>query len=191
MNFMEQRIVADGVVKNGQVLKVDSFLNHQLDVDLLEQAAKQWAADFAQKPVTKILTIEASGIGLAVMLGREMGLPVVFAKKSQSVNIDGVVYATRIQSFTHNTEYDVIVAKRYLGPDDHVLIVDDFLANGCAMDGLIEICEAAGATVEGIGIAIEKGFMGGGDKLRERGYTVDSLAIIDAMDESTGAITFR
>lgn len=191
MELLKQRIVSDGVVKNGQVLKVDSFLNHQIDVELLEQMARQWKADFADAPVNKILTIEASGIGLAVMLGCEMGLPVVFAKKSSSINIDGVVYATRIQSFTRGIEYDVIVAKRYLGPEDHVLIVDDFLSNGCAMDGLIEICEAAGATVEGVAIAIEKGFMGGGDKLRERGFAVDSLAIIDSMDETTGAIEFR
>ena len=191
VKLLEERIKADGVVKSDQVLKVDSFLNHQMDIGLFRQMARQWRDDFRDAPINKVLTIEASGIAIAAIVAEELGVPVVFAKKSQSVNLDGTVYSTRITSFTHKREYDVIVSAKFLGPDDHVLIIDDFMANGCAMDGLVEICEAAGATVEGIGIAVEKGFQPGGDSLRKRGYRVDSLAIVESMDSETGEIAFR
>ncbi len=191
MKALEDRIRRDGIVKSDQVLKVDSFINHQMDAQLFQQMARRWKLDFAGAPINKIMTIEASGIGIAAVAGLVFGLPVVFAKKSQSINLDGSVYTTKIHSFTHERDYDVIVSKKYIGPDDHVLIVDDFLANGCAMTGLIELCEAAGATVEGIGVAIEKGFQPGGATLRERGYRLDSLAIVDAMDPVTGEIAFR
>lgn len=179
------------MVKAGGVLKVDAFLNHQMDIELFSQMAEEWKRLFAGKPINKILTIEASGIGIAAVVAHHFGVPVVFAKKTQSINLDGTMYSTRIQSFTHNRIYDVIVSTRFLGPDDHVLIIDDFLANGCALRGLLEICESAGATVEGIGIAIEKGFQPGGDELREAGYDLQSLAIVEAMDPATGAIEFR
>ena len=170
VELLEERIRRDGVVKAGGVLKVDAFLNHQMDIELFSQMAEEWKRLFAGKPINKILTIEASGIGIAAVVAHHFGVPVVFAKKTQSINLDGTMYSTRIQSFTHNRIYDVIVSTRFLGPDDHVLIIDDFLANGCALRGLLEICESAGATVEGIGIAIEKGFQPGGDELREAGY---------------------
>ena len=191
MKALEDRIRQDGVVKDGQVLKVDSFINHQMDVQLFKQMAQQWKSDFADAPINKIMTIEASGIGIAAIVAAEFGLPAVFAKKSQSINLDGSVCTTKIHSFTHQRDYDVIVSKKYIGPGDHVLIVDDFLANGCAVNGLIELCEAAGATVEGVGIAVEKGFQPGGAELRERGYRVDSLAIVESMDAETGKIEFR
>lgn len=191
MKLLEDRIRRDGTVKSGDVLKVDAFLNHQMDVELFDAMAAEWQRAFAGKPINKILTIEASGIGIAAIAGARFGVPVVFAKKSQSINLDGTVYATRIKSFTHGRTFDVIVSMRYIGPDDHVLIVDDFLANGCALNGLIEICESAGATVEGIGIAIEKGFQPGGDDLRQRGYDLQSLAIVESMDAATGEIVFR
>lgn len=191
MKLLEERIKADGIVKSDQVLKVDSFLNHQMDIGLFRQMARQWRDDFRDAPVNKVLTIEASGIAIAAIVAEELGVPVVFAKKSQSVNLDGIVYSTRITSFTHKHVYDVIVSAKFLGPNDHVLIIDDFMANGCAMGGLVEICEAAGATVEGIGIAVEKGFQPGGDSLRRRGYRVDSLAIVESMDSETGEIAFR
>lgn len=191
MRALEDRIRQDGVVKDGQVLKVDSFINHQMDVQLFRQMAQQWKSDFADAPINKIMTIEASGIGIAAIVAAEFGLPAVFAKKSQSINLDGSVYTTKIHSFTHQRDYDVIVSKKYINPGDHVLIVDDFLANGCAVNGLIELCEAAGATVEGMGIAIEKGFQPGGADLRERGYRVDSLAIVESMNAETGEIEFR
>lgn len=162
VELLEERIRRDGVVKAGGVLKVDAFLNHQMDIELFSQMAEEWKRLFAGKPINKILTIEASGIGIAAVVAHHFGVPVVFAKKTQSINLDGTMYSTRIQSFTHNRIYDVIVSTRFLGPDDHVLIIDDFLANGCALRGLLEICESAGATVEGIGIAIEKGFQPGG-----------------------------
>lgn len=180
MELLEERIRRDGVVKAGGVLKVDAFLNHQMDIELFSQMAEEWKRLFAGKPINKILTIEASGIGIAAVVAHHFGVPVVFAKKTQSINLDGTMYSTRIQSFTHNRIYDVIVSTRFLGPDDHVLIIDDFLANGCALRGLLEICESAGATVEGIGIAIEKGFQPGGDELREAGYDLQSLAIVEA-----------
>ena len=191
MKLLEDRIRRDGTVKSGDVLKVDAFLNHQMDVELFDAMAAEWQCAFAGKPINKILTIEASGIGIAAIAGARFGVPVVFAKKSQSINLDGTVYATRIKSFTHGRTFDVIVSMRYIGPDDHVLIIDDFLANGCALNGLIEICESAGATVEGIGIAIEKGFQPGGDDLRQRGYDLQSLAIVESMDAATGEIVFR
>ena len=188
MEQLEERIRRDGVVKSEGVLKVDSFLNHQLDIELFDAMGAEFKRLFADAPVTKILTIEASGIGIACVAARHFGVPVVFAKKAQSINLDGDMHTTRIQSFTHG---HVIVSKKFLGPDDHVLIIDDFLANGCALNGLIELVDEAGATVEGIGIAIEKGFQPGGDGLRERGYRLESLAIVDAMNPDTGEIEFR
>ncbi|MCI1998619.1 xanthine phosphoribosyltransferase [Olsenella porci] len=191
MRLLEERIRRDGVVKSDQVLKVDSFLNHQMDIGLFRAMARQWRQDFADAPINKVLTIEASGIGIAAVVAEEFGVPAVFAKKSESINIDGTYYATSVRSFTHQRVYSVIVSTRFLGPDDHVLVIDDFMANGCAMDGLLQICDAAGATVEGVGIAIEKGFQPGGDRLRQRGIRVDSLAIVESMDPQTGDITFR
>ena len=191
MNFLEERILRDGVVKPGNVLKVDSFLNHQLDVDLLEQIGQEFKRRFADVPVTKVLTIEASGIALAYPVARAFGVPLVFAKKAQSVNLDGEMYVAEVDSYTHKRRNMVIVAKKYLSSEDHVLIIDDFLANGCALQGLISIVEHAEATVEGCGIVIEKGFQEGGERIRNLGYRLKSLAIVDAMDAETGAITFR
>lgn len=191
MELLEQRIRRDGVVKSEGVLKVDSFLNHQMDINLFNEMGKEWKRLFADAPINKILTIEASGIGIAAVAAQHFGVPVVFAKKSQSINLDGDVYSTKIQSFTHQRIYDVIVSKKFLNADDHVLLIDDFLANGCALNGLIELVEEAGATVEGIGIAVEKGFQPGGDDLRARGYHLESLAIVQAMDPETGEIEFR
>lgn len=191
VKLLEERICKDGVVKAEGVLKVDSFLNHQMDIELFDKMGEEFKRLFADAPINKILTIEASGIGIAAVVARHFGVPVVFAKKAQSINLDGAMYSTRIQSFTHGKVFDVIVSKKFIGSDDHVLIIDDFLANGCALNGLIEIVEAAGATVEGIGIAIEKGFQPGGKSLRERGYRLESLAIVDAMDPDAGTLTFR
>ncbi|RXZ53822.1 xanthine phosphoribosyltransferase [Senegalimassilia faecalis] len=191
MELLEQRIRRDGVVKSEGVLKVDSFLNHQMDINLFNEMGKEWKRLFADAPINKILTIEASGIGIAAVAAQHFDVPVVFAKKSQSINLDGDMYSTKIQSFTHQRIYDVIVSKKFLNADDHVLLIDDFLANGCALNGLIELVEEAGATVEGIGIAVEKGFQPGGDDLRARGYHLESLAIVQAMDPETGEIEFR
>lgn len=191
MNFLEERIVKDGVVKSGNVLKVDSFLNHQMDISLLEEIGKEFKRRFNGKNVTKVLTIEASGIGIAAFAAKEFGVPMVFAKKSKSVNIDGEMYVAEVESFTHKNKNQVIVSKKFLNADDHILIIDDFLANGCALQGLIAIAESAGATVEGLGIVIEKGFQIGGRVIRNLGYHLESLAIVDAMDAETGAITFR
>ena len=191
MNFLEERIAKDGVVKAGNVLKVDSFLNHQMDISLLDEIGREFRRRFSGRPVTKVLTIESSGIAIAYPVAREFGVPLVFAKKSKSINIDGDMYVAEVESFTHGNKNQVIVSKKFLGPDDHVLIIDDFLANGCAMRGLIYIVEDSGATVEGLGIAIEKGFQAGGATLRELGYHLESLAIVDAMDEETGTLTFR
>lgn len=191
MRLLEERIQRDGTVKSKDVLKVDAFLNHQMDVELFESMALEWKRLFAEKPINKILTIEASGIGIAAIAAKVFGVPAVFAKKTQSINLDGTLYATRIESFTHGKVFDVIVSKKFVGPDDHLLLIDDFMANGCAMTGLIEICEDAGATIEGIGIAIEKGFQSGGQRLRDKGYQVESLAIVEDMDPNTGVITFR
>ena len=191
MKLLEERIREDGVVKEGNVLKVDSFLNHQMDIELFNEMGKEWARLFADRPVTKILTVEASGIGIACVAAQHVHVPVVFAKKTQSLNIDGEVYSTKIQSFTHKKIYDVIVSKKFIKPEDHILIIDDFLANGCALEGLLQIVEDAGATVEGIGIAVEKGFQKGGDLIREKGVRVESLAIVESMDAATGEIVFR
>lgn len=191
VKLLEERIARDGVVKAEGVLKVDSFLNHQMDIELFNEMGAELKRLFADAPINKILTIEASGIGIAAIVAQHFGVPVVFAKKAQSINLDGEMYSTRIQSFTHGKVFNVIVSKKFIGPDDHVLIIDDFLANGCALDGLIDIVESAGATVEGIGIAIEKGFQPGGKNLRERGYRLESLAIVDSMDLTTGELTFR
>ena len=191
MNFLEERILKDGNVKPGNVLKVDSFLNHQMDIALLDEIGKEFHRRFADKKITKVLTIEASGIAIAYPVAREFGVPMVFAKKSKSINIDGDMYVAEVESFTHKRTNTVIVSKKFLSPDDHVLIIDDFLANGCALQGLISIVESAGATVEGLGIAIEKGFQDGGYRIHNLGYQLESLAIVDAMDPITGEITFR
>ena len=191
MNFLEERIVRDGIVKEGNVLKVDSFLNHQQDIELFDQMGAEFKKRFADKPINKILTIEASGIGIACVAAMHFDVPVVFAKKSHSINIDGDMYIAEVESFTHKCKNQVIVSKKFLGPDDHVLIIDDFLANGCALQGLISIVGEAGGTVEGIGIAIEKGFQMGGQIIRNLGYQLESLAIVDGMDAATGHITFR
>ena len=191
MNALEARILKDGVVKPGNVLKVDSFLNHQLDVVLLDEMGKEFCRRFAGKPITKVLTIETSGIAVAYSVARALGVPLVFAKKSQSVNLDGEMYVAEVESFTHKKVNRVIVSKKYLNEHDHVLIIDDFLANGCALQGLISLVDAADATVEGLGIAVEKGFQEGGDRIRNLGYHLESLAIIDSMNAETGEIVFR
>ena len=191
MNFLEQRIAKDGLVKPGNVLKVDSFLNHQMDIALMDEIGLEFHRRFKDRPITKVLTIEASGIAIAYPVARAFGVPLVFAKKSKSINIEGEMYVAEVESFTHKNKNQVIVSKKFLSADDHVLIIDDFLANGCALQGLISIAESAGATVEGLGIAIEKGFQIGGKVIRNLGYRLESLAIVDAMDDETGAITFR
>lgn len=191
MELLEERIRRDGVVKSEGVLKVDGFLNHQMDINLFNEMGKELKRLFADAPINKILTIEASGIGIAAVVAQHFNVPVVFAKKSQSINLDGDVYSTKIQSFTHQRIYDVIVSKKFLNADDRVLLIDDFLANGCALNGLIDLVEEAGATVEGIGIAVEKGFQPGGDDLRRRGYHLESLAIVQSMNPETGEIEFR
>ncbi|MCI7094236.1 MAG: xanthine phosphoribosyltransferase [Lachnospiraceae bacterium] len=191
MKLLEDRIRKDGVVKPGNILKVDSFLNHQMDVELFNKMGEEFKRLYADAPITKILTIEASGIGIACIAAQHFHVPVVFAKKSQSVNLDGEMYTAKIESFTHKRTYDVIVAKKFISPDDHILIIDDFLANGCACLGLIDIIRNAGATVEGVGIAVEKGFQKGGELIRKQGIRVESLAIIERMDDVTGEITFR
>jgi xanthine phosphoribosyltransferase len=191
VEVLEERIRRDGIVREGNILKVDSFLNHQCDTELYEELGAEWARLFAGCPVDKILTIESSGIGLACVAARHFGnVPVVFARKTESLNLDGSQYRTHIVSYTKKREYDVIVAKRFIQKGEHVLIIDDFLAMGCALNGLLEICQDAGAIVEGIGIAIEKGFQPGGQSLRERGYHLESLAIVQSMDPATGAIEF-
>ena len=191
MNFLEERILKDGIVKSGNVLKVDSFLNHQMDIALMDEIGREFHRRFANKNITKVLTIEASGIAIAYPVAREFGVPLVFAKKSKSINIDGDMYVAEVESFTHKNKNQVIVSKRFLSADDHVLIIDDFLANGCALQGLISIAESSGATVEGLGIAVEKGFQIGGKVIRNLGYDLQSLAIVDAMDAESGSITFR
>ena len=191
MNFLQERICKDGIVKAGTVLKVDSFLNHQLDIALLDRIGVEFAHRFADAGITKVLTIETSGIAIAYAVAREFGVPMVFAKKSKSVNLDGEMYVAEVESFTHKKTNRVVVAKKYISPEDHVLIVDDFLANGCALQGLISIVDSAEASVEGLGIAIEKGFQEGGYRIRNLGYHLESLAIVDAMDAENGTITFR
>ena len=191
MNFLEERILKDGVVKQGDILKVDSFLNHQMDPTIMEQMAQEFKRRFAGKPITKILTIESSGIAVAYPLARELGVPLVVAKKTAHVNLDGDLHVAEVVSFTQKKTMNVIVSKKYLNPEDHVLIIDDFLANGCALQGLISIVESAEATVEGCGIAVEKGYMEGGWRIRNLGYHVESLAIVESMDADTGKIEFR
>lgn len=191
MNFLEERIVKDGIVKEGNVLKVDSFLNHQMDIDLFNQMGEEFKKRFEGKNINKIVTIEASGIGIACVAAQHFGVPVVFAKKSKSINIEGDMYIAEVESFTHKCKNQVIVSKKFLNEDDHVLVIDDFLANGCALQGLISIINQAGGTVEGIGIAIEKGFQVGGNIIRNLGYQLESLAIVEDMDAETGKITFR
>lgn len=191
MNFLEERIKKDGIVKEGNVLKVDSFLNHQMDVALLDEMGREFHRRFSDLPITKVLTIEASGIAIACSVARCFNVPVLFAKKSKSVNIEGEMYVAEVESFTHKCKNQVIVSKKFLNHGDNVLIIDDFLANGCALQGLISITESAGATVSGIGIAVEKGFQTGGTFIRNLGYRLESLAIVDSMDASTGEINFR
>ena len=191
MNFLEERILKDGIVKEGNVLKVDSFLNHQMDVTLLDQIGEEFHRRFADLPITKVLTIEASGIAIAYAVARCFGVPMVFAKKAKSINIDGDMYTAEVESFTHKNKNQVIVSKKFLSSDDRLLIIDDFLANGCALQGLISIAEAAGASVEGIGIVIEKGFQFGGRSIRNLGYRLESLAIVESMDAATKTVTFR
>ena len=191
MNFLEERIAKDGIVKPGNVLKVDSFLNHQMDIELMEQIGKEFKRRFADKHITKVLTIEASGIGIAAFVAKEFGVPMLFAKKSKSINIEGEMYVAEVDSFTHKNRNQVIVSKKFLSKGDRLLIIDDFLANGCALQGLISIANSAGATVEGLGIVIEKGFQIGGNVIRNLGYHLESLSIVDAMDAETGSITFR
>lgn len=190
MNFLEERIVKDGIVKADNVLKVDSFLNHQMDIGLMDQMGKAFYNRFKDKGITKILTIESSGIAIACSAARNFNVPVVFAKKSKSINIDGDMYVAEVVSFTHKNTNQVVVSKKFINPEDRVLIVDDFLANGCALQGLIYITETAGAVVEGIGIAVEKGFQIGGRVIRNLGYDLCSLAIIESMDDKTGEIVF-
>lgn len=191
MNFLEERIMKDGVVKEGNILKVDSFLNHQMDVKLFKQMGEEFKRRFAGKNINKIITIEASGIGIACIVAECFDVPVVFAKKSQSVNIDGDVYSAEVESFTHKCKNQVLISKKFVCPEDHVLIIDDFLANGCALQGLISIVNQAGGTVEGIGIAVEKGFQQGGQIIRNLGYQLESLAIVDGMNAADGSINFR
>ena len=191
MRVLEERILKDGVVKPGNVLKVDSFINHQMDVALLDAMGEEFHRLFAEKPITKVLTIETSGIGIAYPVARAFGVPLLFAKKTKSINLDGEMYAAEVESYTTKKVHKIIVSKKFLQPDDHVLIIDDFLANGYALQGLISLVEAAGATVEGLGIAIEKGYQEGGQRMRNLGYHLESLAIIDSMDPKTGTITFR
>lgn len=191
MKELEERIQRDGVVKEGNVLKVDSFLNHQMDVALFHAMGEEWKRLFKDKNINKILTIEASGIGIACVAAESFNVPVVFAKKTQSINLDGEMYTSKVESFTKKRVFDIIVSKKFLNENDHILIIDDFLANGCAVMGLIDLINAAGATVEGVGIAIEKGFQQGGQMIRDKGIQLESLAIVDAMDPATGEITFR
>lgn len=191
MNFLQQRIINEGMVKPGHVLKVDSFLNHQLDIPLIDKIGKEFHARYADKHITKVLTIESSGIAIACSVAREFGVPVVVAKRSKSVNIDGDAYVAEVESYTRKRTMQVVVAKKFLAPTDRVLIVDDFMANGCAMQGLISIVESAEATVEGLGVVIEKGFQEGGWRMRNLGYRLESLAIIESMDAKTGLITFQ
>ena len=191
MKLLEERIRKDGIVKPGNVLKVDSFINHQMDVELISEMGKEWKRLFADKKINKILTIEASGIGIACNAAVHFNVPVVFAKKAKSINLDGEMYTAEVESFTHKNKNQVIVSKKFLNENDHVLIIDDFLANGCALQGLLQIVQAAGATVEGIGIAVEKGFQQGGRMIRNLGYQLEALAIVDGMNDETGEIIFR
>ena len=191
MNFLEERILKDGIIKEGNVLKVDSFLNHQMDIDLFNEIGREFKKRFEGKEINKILTIEASGIGIACIAAQHFHVPVVFAKKSQSINLEGEMLVAEVESFTHKCKNNVIVAKKFLNPEDKVLIIDDFLANGCALQGLIQIVQSAGASVEGIGIVIEKGFQSGGRIIRNLGFQLESLAIIGKMNAADGSVVFR
>ena len=191
MNFLEERILKDGIIKEGNVLKVDSFLNHQMDIDLFNEIGREFKKRFEGKEINKILTIEASGIGMACIAAQHFHVPVVFAKKSQSINLEGEMLVAEVESFTHKCKNNVIVAKKFLNPEDKVLIIDDFLANGCALQGLIQIVQSAGASVEGIGIVIEKGFQSGGRIIRNLGFQLESLAIIEKMNAADGSVVFR
>ncbi len=191
MNFLEKRILKDGVVKEGNILKVDSFLNHQMDVALFDEIGREFKKRFADKDINKILTIEASGIGIAAIVGMHFNVPVVFAKKAKSINLDGDMYQAEVKSFTHKVTNQVIVSKKFIHPDDKILVIDDFLANGFAMQGLIKIIEQSQASIEGIGIVIEKGFQDGGKIIRDYGYQLESLAIIESMNAETGEISFK
>lgn len=191
MNFLEERILKDGIVKEGNVLKVDSFLNHQMDIDLFNQIGEEFKKRFEGKQIDKILTIEASGIGIACIVAQHFHVPVVFAKKAKSINLEGEMYVAEVESFTHKTKNQVIVAQKFLNEGEHVLLIDDFLANGCALQGLIQLVNQAGAEVEGIGIVIEKGFQTGGRVIRNMGYQLESLAIVESMDSEKNEIHFR
>lgn len=191
MNFLEERILKDGIIKEGNVLKVDSFLNHQMDIDLFNEIGREFKKRFEGKEINKILTIEASGIGIACIAAQHFHVPVVFAKKSQSINLEGEMLVAEVESFTHKCKNNVIVAKKFLNPEDKVLIIDDFLANGCALQGLIQIVQSAGASVEGIGIVIEKGFQSGGRIIHNLGFQLESLAIIEKMNAADGSVVFR
>ena len=191
MNFLEERILKDGIIKEGNVLKVDSFLNHQMDIDLFNEIGREFKKRFEGKEINKILTIEASGIGIACIAAQHFHVPVVFAKKSQSINLEGEMLVAEVESFTHKCKNNVIVAKKFLNPEDKVLIIDDFRANGCALQGLIQIVQSAGASVEGIGIVIEKGFQSGGRIIRNLGFQLESLAIIEKMNAADGSVVFR
>ena len=191
MKILKERIMKDGFIKPGYILKVDSFLNHQMDVELMEQIGQEFYRRFQHQSITKVLTIEASGIAVAYPVARAFGVPMVYAKKTKSVNIDGDLYIAEVESYTKKENNRVIVSKKFLTPEDRVLIVDDFLANGCALQGLISIVESAEATVAGLGIVIEKGFQEGGHRMRNLGYQLESLAIIERMDAATGSIVFR
>lgn len=191
MNFLEERILKDGIIKEGNVLKADSFLNHQMDIDLFNEIGREFKKRFEGKEINKILTIEASGIGIACIAAQHFHVPVVFAKKSQSINLEGEMLVAEVESFTHKCKNNVIVAKKFLNPEDKVLIIDDFLANGCALQGLIQIVQSAGASVEGIGIVIEKGFQSGGRIIRNLGFQLESLAIIEKMNAADGSVVFR
>ncbi len=190
MKLLEERILKDGIVKDGNVVKVDSFLNHQMDIELFNEMGKEWKRLFKEKNINKVFTIEASGIGIACIAAQHFNVPVVFAKKTESINLDGEVYSVPIKSFTHGRTYNVIVSKKFIGPEDRVLIIDDFLANGCALEGLLSIVKEAGAQVEGIGIAVEKGWQAGGSLIRNMGIPLESLAIIEAVNPETGEIVF-
>ena len=189
MKLLKDRILKDGIVKPGNILKVDSFLNHQMDISLINEIGKEFKARFSDCPITKILTIEASGIGIACITAQYFHVPVLFAKKAQSIKLDGEMYTTKVESFTHKKVYDVILSKKFLGPQDHVLLIDDFLANGCALLGLIDIVKKSGAVLEGAGIVIEKGFQHGGEQIRSMGIRLESLAVIDSMTDDS--LTFR
>ena len=189
MKLLEDRILRDGIVKPGNILKVDSFINHQMDIPFINELGREFKRRFADSVITKILTIESSGIGIACIAAQYFGVPVIFAKKAQSLNLDGEMYIAKVESFTHKRVYDVILSKKFLTEQDHVLLIDDFLANGCALMGLMDIVKQSGAVLEGAGVVIEKGFQKGGQMIRDMGVHLESLAIVDAMTDDS--LTFR